>query len=143
VIALEDGIEPELVKERIAELRAEKTAAEDALAALPAEQVQTEEADIAKRLSLIPDLSEQLRTAAPDLKRRMFQAFQTRVEFDKTTNRLGIAVTVRDAVARALADTGGTLAVPVEDIAGAGYVLISPPATLASLYRITELLLMA
>jgi site-specific DNA recombinase len=121
VIALEEGIEPELVKERIAELRTEKKAAEDALAALPAEQVQTEEADIAKRLSLIPDLSEQLRTAAPDLKRQMFQAFQTRIEFDKTTNRLGITVTVRDAVARALADTAGTLVVPVEDIAGAGF----------------------
>jgi site-specific DNA recombinase len=121
VIALEEGIEPELVKERIAELRSEKQAAEAALAALPAEQVQTEDAYLAKRLALLPDLSEQLRAASPETKRQTFQAFQTRIEFDKTSGRIGISVTVTEAVARAFADADGTLAVPVEDIAGAGF----------------------
>ncbi len=120
VIALEDGIEPALVKERIAELRDEKKAAEDALAALPAEQVQTEDAYLAKRLSRLPNLSEQLLAASSEVKRQMFQAFQTRIEFDKTSGRIGISVTVTEAVARAFTDAAGTLVVPVEDIAGAG-----------------------
>ncbi len=48
----------------------------------------------------------------------MFQAFQTRIEFDKTSGRIGISVTVTEEVARAFTDAAGTLVVPVSDIAG-------------------------
>jgi hypothetical protein len=58
VQALEDGIEPELVTARITELRADKQAAEDALAELDPQETETEDAFLQKRLGRIPDLAQ-------------------------------------------------------------------------------------
>ena len=61
VQALEKGIEPELVSERIAELRGEKEAIEDALAGIGAERQEAEDEELTEQLARIPDLSKALR----------------------------------------------------------------------------------
>ena len=61
VVALERGIEPELVSERIAELRGEKEALEDALSSIGAEQQETEDEELSEHLERLPDLSKVLR----------------------------------------------------------------------------------
>ena len=58
VQALEKGIEPELVSERIAELRAEKEALEEALAAIGAEREEAEDEELAVQLARVPDLDQ-------------------------------------------------------------------------------------
>ena len=62
--ALEKGIEPELVGQRIAELRAEKEEAEAELKALGA-SVPSRPDDLAGVLARLPDLSKALRKAPP------------------------------------------------------------------------------
>lgn len=54
--ALEKGIEPELVSERIAELRGQKEALEEALARIGTERQETEDEELTAQLSRIPDL---------------------------------------------------------------------------------------
>ncbi len=125
VIALEDGIEPELVSERIGELRAQKEALEDALADLGGERGEAEDEELERRLAAVPDLSESLRRASPQIKRQVFEAFDLQIAVDKTEGRVEISATVSEEVAKALntkdplAREG--LAVVPRDIAGAGF----------------------
>jgi site-specific DNA recombinase len=125
VIALEDGIEPDLVSERIGELREQKAALEDALAEMGAEQGEAEDEELERRLAAVPDLSESLRTASPQVKRQIFEAFDLQIAVDRTEGRVEISATVSEEVAKALntkdplAREG--LAVVPKDIAGAGF----------------------
>ncbi len=67
VQALEDGVEPELVSERIAELRADKEALEETLAEVGPEREEAEDEELAEQLEKLPDLSKALaRGAARD-----------------------------------------------------------------------------
>jgi hypothetical protein len=52
-----------LVTARIAELRADRQTAEDALAEIRAVELEAEADELAERLAKIPDLTEQLREA--------------------------------------------------------------------------------
>ncbi len=61
VTALERGIEPDLVSERIAELRGEKRALEDGRAELGAGAQEREDEELSAQLARIPDLAEALR----------------------------------------------------------------------------------
>ena len=63
VQALEKGIEPELVSERIGELRGEKEALEEALAGIGADRQEAEDEELTQQLARIPDLTEALREA--------------------------------------------------------------------------------
>ena len=125
VIALENGIEPELVSERIGELREQKEALEDALADLGGERGEAEDEELERRLAAVPDLSESLRRASPQIKRQVFEAFDLQIAVDQTEGRVEISATVSEEVARALntkdplAREG--LAVVPKDIAGAGF----------------------
>ena len=71
----------------------------------------------------VPDLSESLRTASPQIKRQVFEAFSLQISVDRTEGRGEISATVSEEVARALntrdplAREG--LAVVPRDIAGA------------------------
>ena len=94
---------------------------DDELAELTPTELADERDQLTERLSRLPDLSKQLREASDETKRATFQAFRLRIEFDKTEGRIGIGVTVSDAVARAFSDADGGLRVPVGDIAGAGF----------------------
>ncbi len=123
--ALEDGIEPELVSERINELRTDKQAAEAALAEIGDDSLDAEADHLSAQLTRLPDLTKALRNATPAIKRQTFAAFDLKVAFDKTERRIEISATVSEAVASAFEDTKALQAegfqVSTSDIAGAGF----------------------
>ena len=80
VRALEAGVEPDLVRARIEELKADKAAAQ---ASLPRLGLAPERQDPAALLDQIPDLAERLRDAPNATKRALFDAFDLRVVYDK------------------------------------------------------------
>jgi hypothetical protein len=126
VIALEDGIEPELVSERIGELRGQKEALEEALTEMGLDQTEGEDAELLERLDGIPNLTESLRTASAQIKRQVFEAFDLQIHFDKREGRVEISATVSEDVAKALEGSEelfaeGT-AVTLTNIAGARFV---------------------
>jgi site-specific DNA recombinase len=99
VRALEHGIEPDVVQARIEELKAEKA---EAQAALPKLGIAPERQDPAAVLDQVPDLSERLRDADCTTKRALFDAFDLRVIYDKTSDRLSIGATLTETVASML-----------------------------------------
>ena len=90
------------MKARIEELSVDKQTAQAALDAIPLGEVKGEDNSLPERLARIPDLTQQLRDATPEIKRLVFQAFELRVEFDKAQRHIAISATVTEAVARAL-----------------------------------------
>lgn len=125
VVALEEGVEPELVSERIAELRGDREAFEDALAELGGEREEAEDDELAEQLTRIPDLSESLAGASPEVQRQVFQAFDLQVVYDKTGQRIEISASVSEAIATALENAKALQkegsAVVAREIAGAGF----------------------
>jgi hypothetical protein len=105
VRAIEAGVDIEVVKARIEELKADKQAAQVALDAIPPAERETEDNYLLERLARIPDLTQQLRDATPEIKRLAFQAFELRVEFDKAQRHIALSATITEAVARALENT--------------------------------------
>jgi len=103
--ALEDGIEPEVVTARIAEVKADKEAAATDLAELAPDDKEAEEADLRDRLARIPDLGRSLRDAAPDVKRQTFEAFGLQIQFDKAQRGIEISATIAEGVAEAFENT--------------------------------------
>jgi hypothetical protein len=125
VLAIEEGIPPAIVKERIAELEEQKEAAQEALAELGPEDIEAEDDYLAERLARLPDLSKQLRAAPIEVKRQIFEAFELRIELDKPNRRLEISATVTEAVAEAFEDPNALqtegFRVTGPTIAGAGF----------------------
>ena len=125
VQALEKGIEPELVSERITELREEKEALEEALAGIGAERQEAEDEELIAQLERIPDLTEALRTASVQIKRQVFESFDLQIAYDKQESRVEISATVSEAVGDAFQNAETLLAegssVVVTNIAGAGF----------------------
>ena len=124
--ALEKGIEPELVSERIAELRGDKEALEEALAEVGAEREETEDDELATQLARVPDLSKALAEAPPEVQRQVFEAFELQIAYDKVGRRIELSATVSEAVADAFENAKalhmeGSVVV-VRDIAGARFV---------------------
>lgn len=105
VRAIEAGVDIEVVKARIEELKADKQAAQAALDAIPPDEVEAEDNYLPERLARIPDLTQQLCDATPEIKRLVFQAFELRVEFDKAQRHIALSATLTEAVARALENT--------------------------------------
>jgi hypothetical protein len=124
VQALEKGIEPELVSQRIAELRGEKEALEETLAGIGAERQEDEE--LIAQLQRIPDLTEALRSASVQIKRQVFESFDLQIAYDKQEGRVELSATVSEAVAEAFQNAEALLAegssVVVTNIAGARFV---------------------
>jgi len=125
VQALEKGIEPELVSARIAELRSDKTALEQALEELGAARQQVEDEELTERLARLPDLGQALRDASPEVQRQVFEAFDVQIGYDKPNGRVEVSATVSEAVASALENAETLrkegLEVVATDIAGAGF----------------------
>jgi hypothetical protein len=125
VQALEKGIEPELVSERISELRGEKEALQEALSEIGAEREEAEADVLTAQLARIPDLAQSLREASPEVQRQVFEAFELEILYDKADRKIEISATVSEAVAnafekqKALPEEGSL--VVVRDIAGAGF----------------------
>ncbi|MBK5111509.1 MAG: hypothetical protein JJE10_09180 [Thermoleophilia bacterium] len=122
VIALEDGVEPELVSDRIGELRGQKEALEE----MGAERGEAEDEELVRRLESVPDLSESLRTASTQIKRQVFEAFDLQISYDKREGRVEISATIAKEVADALENSEELFAegttVTLTNIAGAGFV---------------------
>jgi site-specific DNA recombinase len=103
ITALEDGLEPDLVKQRIAELRAAKEKAEVELRAIvPSEPNHQPAEDLDAILQRIPDLTQLLRKAPRDTKRQLFDAFGIQIAYDKATNQFQISAIITEAIAEAL-----------------------------------------
>ena len=123
--ALEQGVEPQLVGERIAELRAEKERAEAALKEQAPETAESDAEGMAATLERLPDLTKALRAAPPALKRQVFEAFCLEVRYDKVERRIVISATVSEAVAKAFENAKDlpeeVSSVTTRDIAGAGF----------------------
>jgi post-segregation antitoxin (ccd killing protein) len=121
-----EGVEPELVSERIAELRGEKEALEEALAEVGAEREEAEDEELTKQLARVPDLSQALAEACPEVQRQVFQAFDLQIAFDKAERGIEISATVSEALAEAFENAKALQkegsAVVVKDIAGARFV---------------------
>jgi site-specific DNA recombinase len=125
VQALEKGVEPELVSERIAELRGEKEALEESLSEIGAEREEAEADELTEQLARIPDLTQSLGEASPEVQRQVFEAFELEILYDKAERTIEMSATVSEAVAdafekqKALPEEGSL--VVVRDIAGAGF----------------------
>jgi hypothetical protein len=125
ITALERGIEPDLIGQRIAELREAKDAAEIELRTLtPAAANSGPDEDPAALLARIPNHA--LRQASPEIKRQVFDAFGLQVTYDKTARRIEISATITEAIAEALHNAEHlpeeVSSVAQGDIAGARYV---------------------
>jgi hypothetical protein len=122
---LEKDIEPELVAERIAELRAEKEELEQALDKLGTEREEAESEELTKHLGRIPDLGKALRESPAAVQRQVFEAFELEIAYDKAGRRIEISATVSEAVAaafenkKALPKEGSR--VLLKEVAGAGF----------------------
>ena len=105
--ALEQGIEPELVGERIAQLRLEKEQAEAALRDVAPDTAEPDADELIAALSRVPDLSQAVRDAPMEVERR-----------------IEISATVAEAVAKAFENAKDlpeeVSSVAHRDIAGGG-----------------------
>jgi hypothetical protein len=122
--ALEQGVEPELIGKRIANLRDDKEKAEIELRALdPGPTNQTPPEDAAALLARLPDLGQALHRAPADLKRQVFDAFQLTITYDKVERRINISATITETLAKALENAKDlpkkVSSVAQSDIAGA------------------------
>ena len=126
ITALERGIEPDLIGQRIAELREAKDAAEIELRSLtPAAIDSGPDEDPAALLARIPNLAHALQQAPPEIKRQVFDAFGLQITYDKTARRSEISATITEAIAEALHNAEDlpeeVSSVAHRDIAGAGF----------------------
>ncbi len=129
ITALEQDIEPELVGQRIAELRKDKESAEIELRALGPVGTDSEpQEDVGELLERLPDLTAALHDAPPALKRQVFDAFCLQITYDKPSRRIEISATITEQIAKALTNAKSlpeealdrSLVAP-RDIAGAGF----------------------
>ena len=113
------------VSERIGELRGEKEALEEALEGIDAERQEAEDEELISQLDRLPDLTEALWEASPQIKRQVLASFDLQIAYDKAEGRVEITATISEAVAGALENAKALLAegsdVVVTDIAGTGF----------------------
>jgi site-specific DNA recombinase len=100
---LESGVDPDLVQARIIELRAERDEAEAALRDQAPEVRDDSDATI-EALEAVPDLSERLREAPIEVKRRFLLAIGLEVVFDRVEGRVRIRADIDPAMIDALND---------------------------------------
>jgi site-specific DNA recombinase len=119
--AIENGVDPVLVGERIRALKQEREVAEAALADLEATDRRDGVVDLADACSVIdgiPDLGEALADADPEMRRAVFDAFRLSVEIDRNAGQIRLKALVSSAFSQArdlksLVANGG--------VAGAGF----------------------
>ena len=119
--AIEAGVDPAIVGERIRALKVERQEIETLVAQLDHNNGHGDRLDAkegAAILDSLPDLSKALKEADPELRRAVFEAFRLRVEIDRNSGLIRLKALVSSAFrqAGALSDIGATKA-----IAGAGF----------------------
>jgi hypothetical protein len=133
--AIEAGVDPNLVRERIGGLKTERGEVESELAALSTENHQNDSIDFhdaCEILSALPDLGSALAAADPQTRRSVFDAFRLSVALDRNASQIHVRALVSSALTKAhdlqqLVTNG--------DIAGAGCGHISPTASHTALPR--------
>jgi hypothetical protein len=102
--AIEAGVDPVLVGERIRNLKAEREEAQATLAQLEAshrDSTAVDPADALAVLSALPDLDKSLLAADPDIRRAVFDAFRLRVEIDRNSGQIRLKALVSSAFGKA------------------------------------------
>ncbi len=120
VAAIEAGVDPLVVGERIRELKHDRSHVEAALNDLvaPASKASVPYADAAEILGSLPDLQPALAAADPELRRQVYDAFRLRVEIDRNEG----LVTLKALVSSAFGDASNLNDVVANGtIAGAGF----------------------
>jgi DNA repair exonuclease SbcCD ATPase subunit len=138
--AIEAGVDPIVVGERIRALKSEREEAEAALAQL-AQAQQEEPIDIEEACALLdslPDLSEPLAEADPKLRHAVYEAFRLRVEIDRNAQQIRLKALVSSAFSqvRSLSDL-----VAGKAIAGEGFSLMGDAFAVAEFGTKTALAL--
>ena len=80
--------------------------------------------ELRRQLQRMPNLGEALRKASKELQRRLFEAFDLRIAYDKVGGRIEISVTLWEGVAgpgEVQSPPDGGLQVVAKGIAGAGF----------------------
>jgi hypothetical protein len=125
VTALERGIEPELVSERIAELRGEKEALKDALAGTRCRAGGGRAGGAHAAVGADPRPHRGLREAPVAVRRQVYESFALQIAYDKAEGRVELTATVSEAVADAFENAKALqkegLSVVATDIAGVGF----------------------
>jgi site-specific DNA recombinase len=119
--AIEAGVDPALVGERIRALKAERQEIEALVTQLDRDNRHGDHLDAEESTAILeslPDLSKALKEADPELRRAVFEAFRLRVEIDRNSGLIRLKALVSSAFSQAgaLSDIGATKA-----IAGAGF----------------------
>jgi hypothetical protein len=93
---------------------------------LGAERQEAEEQELLRQLDRLPDLTEALRIASPQIKRQVFESFDLQIAYDKAEGRVAISATVSGGVAEAFENAKALLAegssVTLTNIAGTRFV---------------------
>jgi site-specific DNA recombinase len=124
IAAIESGIDPLLVGERVRALKDERQQAETALAQLDLQQRERIGIDLdgaSAVLDALPDLSKDLATADPELRRRVYEAFRFSIELDRNKPEVRLKALVSSAFSSASDLDFFTGEVTNEAIAGAGF----------------------
>jgi hypothetical protein len=102
--AIEAGVDPIMVGERIRTLKAEREEAQDALAHLEdsrRDSTAVDPDDALAVLGALPDLGKSLITADPEVRRAVFDAFRLRVEIDRNSGQIHLKALVSSAFGEA------------------------------------------
>lgn len=102
--AIEAGIDPLIVGDRIRDLKAEREATQAALSQLEdnrRDSTAVDPEDATAILAALPDLGSDLAAADPELRRAVFDAFRLRVEIDRNAGEVHSKALVSDAFVEA------------------------------------------
>jgi hypothetical protein len=102
--AIEAGVDPVVVGERIRALKSERGEIEAAIAQLEQAQRNGDEFDVEEAVAILdslPDLSKPLAEADPELRRSVFEAFRLRVEIDRNSGLVRLKALVSSAFSQA------------------------------------------
>jgi hypothetical protein len=120
--AIEAGVDPVVVGERIRSLKSEREEAQAVLQQLDQarrDSTAVNPEDARTVLASLPDLAAELADADPELQRAVFEAFRLRVEIDRNAGRVHL---------RALVSSAFDSAKDLGDIGGAGTAALSAKA---------------
>ena len=102
--AIEAGVEPNLVRDRIAALKTEHKEAEAQLATLTADNHENGSIDFhdaCEILNALPDLGSTLAAADPQTRRRIFDAFRLSVTLDRNAGQIPVKALISSAFTKA------------------------------------------
>ncbi|MDP9188196.1 MAG: hypothetical protein M3O25_02990, partial [Actinomycetota bacterium] len=96
------------------------------LSEVGSQREEAEADDLTEQLARVPNLTQSLKDATPEVQRQVFEAFELQILYDKAERRIEISATVAEAVADAfekqkVLPEEGSLVV-LRDIAGARFV---------------------